>query len=124
MKDQTAHLCQVLKQATRALGLSLREVERRLGLSRGYFTRLFAGEIDLKIDHVADIAGALDVDPDEFFRLAFPPSQTAPTPKMARLREALGVSVPAAQPAAVSGLEREIEKIVIRKLAKLFPAAQ
>src|SRR5918999_3569814 len=72
MKEQTARLNQVLKTAIGALGFSLREVERRLGLSRGYLTRLFAGEMDLKIDHVVEIAGVLGVEPEEIFRLAFP----------------------------------------------------
>ena len=120
MKDQTARLSQVLKTAIGALGFSLREVERRLGLSRGYLTRLFAGEMDLKIDHVVDIAGVLGVEPEEIFHLAFPIPQNEPTHAVARLREAFGATAPAAQPAAMSAIEKEIEQIVNRALGKAF----
>jgi transcriptional regulator with XRE-family HTH domain len=123
MKEQTARLNQVLKTAIGALGFSLREVERRLGLSRGYLTRLFAGEMDLKIDHVVEIAGVLGVEPEEIFRLAFPASQNEPNFAVVRVREACGVPTPAAQPVAppseeMSDIEREIDRIVNRALSK------
>lgn len=123
MKSQTAHLTKVLKTSIGTLGLSLREVERRLKLSRGYLTRLFGGEMDLKVDHVAEIAEVLGIEPEEFFRLAFPASQKEPTPEVARLREAFGVlPTPAARPEEPepSVIEREIEQIVNRALAKAF----
>jgi transcriptional regulator with XRE-family HTH domain len=123
MKPQTAHLAKVLKTSIHALGLSLREVERRLDLSRGYLTRLFAGEMDLKSDHVVEIADALGVEPEELFRLAFPPSAAEPTPTVQRLREAFGATNQSALTPTAVRLEREIEQIVNRalneRLAKL-----
>ena len=122
MKSQTVQLSQVLKRAIRALGLSLREVERRLGMSRGYLTRLFAGEMDLKVDHVVLIAEILGVEPEEIFRLAFPASPAEPGQAVLRLRESFGVPAEPPQPetGAASGLEREIEQIVHRALGKAF----
>lgn len=117
MENQTVHLNKVLKSAISALGLTLKETERRLGLSQGYLTRLFAGQIDLKVDHVAQIARVLEVEPEELFRLAFPPSQDEPTLRVMRLREAFGVPVPERLPASLSGIEKEIERIVKRALA-------
>jgi transcriptional regulator with XRE-family HTH domain len=122
MKSQTAHLGKVVKTSIRALGLSLREVERRLGMSRGYLSRLFAGEMDLKVDHVVEIAEALGVEPEELFRLAFPSSPAEPGPAALRLRESFGVPAESPQPetGAPSALEREIEQIVNRALGKAF----
>ncbi len=121
MKEQTAHLNKILKTAIGALGFSLREVERRLGLSRGYLTRLFAGEMDLKVDHVVDIAGVLGVEPEEIFRLAFPASRAEPNLAVARLRETFGVTLePAPLPAEMSALEKEIDRIVNRSLSRMF----
>jgi transcriptional regulator with XRE-family HTH domain len=122
MKDQTAQLIKVLKTSISTLGLSLREVERRLKLSRGYLTRLFGGEMDLKVDHVTEIAEVIGVEPEELFRLAFPPSPKVPTAEVARLREALGVSAPPPpQPAdKPSDLERILEQMVNQALEKAF----
>lgn len=120
MQEQTARLCQILKTSIGALGFSLREIERRLGYSRGYLTRLFGGEIDLKVDHVTEISGAIGIDPEEIFRLAFPPSQAEPTFAVNRLRERFGVTTPEPPPTAPSVIEREIEQIVNRALGKAF----
>ncbi len=117
METQTAHLGKVLKTAIRSLGLTMKEVERRLGLSPGYLSRLFGGQIDIKIDHVVQIAKILEVEPEELFRLAFPPSQEEPTPKVQHLRQAFGALTPEPPP-SLSGLEREIERIVKRAMAR------
>jgi transcriptional regulator with XRE-family HTH domain len=122
MKTQTTRLNQVLKTSIRALGLTLREVERRLGMSRGYLSRLFAGEMDLKVDHVVEIAEILGIEPEEIFRLAFPSSPAEPGHVTVRLREAFGVESEPAPPETgpPSALEREIEQIVNRALGKAF----
>ena len=121
MKSQTAQLAKVLKTTIHSLGFSLREVERRLKLSRGYLTRLFGGEMDLKMDHVVEIAEVIGVPPEEIFHLAFPLEPQPSTPQVARLREAFGVSSePSPRPEEPSAIEREIEQIVNRALSKAF----
>lgn len=117
MKSQTVHLCRLLQAAIRAFGLTQQEVERRLGVSVGYLSRLFGGQIDLKLDHVVEIAEVLEVEPEEIFRLAFPPSQGVPMRNTARLREAFGAPTSEAPPALPPGIEKEIERIVKRVLA-------
>ncbi|HEX4497832.1 MAG TPA: helix-turn-helix transcriptional regulator [Thermoanaerobaculia bacterium] len=125
MKPPTQHMITVLKATLRALGFTNREVESRLGVSRGYLTRLFSGVMDLRFDHVAEIAEVIGVEPEEILRLAFPPS-TAPVNAMtARLRDALGVTPP--EPAEgvsaeSSALERELERIVAKTFRKMFAA--
>ncbi|MEA2599386.1 MAG: Helix-turn-helix domain [Acidobacteriota bacterium] len=130
MKPQTQHMIDVLRSVIRALGLTLREVETRLGVSRGYLTRLFSGVMDLRFDHVSEIAEAVGIEPDEILRLAFPPVQKPANAAALRVREVLGADLPATPPpppppAAVEdsgegALEKELERIVARTFRKMF----
>jgi transcriptional regulator with XRE-family HTH domain len=126
MKPQTRHMIEVLRTTIRALGVSLRDVERRLGVSQGYLTRLFSGVMGLRFDHIVEIAEAIGVEPEEILRRAFPPSQQPATPEALRVREALGMLLPPQPPAAPaeSSLERVIELTVARTLAKMLARAQ
>lgn len=115
----------VLRTTIRALGFTNREIETRLGVSRGYLTRLFAGTMDLRFDHISDIAEAIGVEPEELLRLAFPPVQKPVAPEVERLRLALGVTPPpaettAAEPTGDSNLERELERIIAKTFRKMF----
>lgn len=118
---QTRQLSFVLKSSIHAVGLTLKEVERRLGVSGGYLTRLFAGQMPLRVDQVSEIAEAAGLDPDEIFRLAFPPVQKPTTPELQLLRQAM-----AATPAESSSqdssdatpLGREVERLIERLIEK------
>ena len=89
VSPEAQKLLAVLKTTMRVLGYSSRDVERRLGLSASYLSRLFSGKIDLKVDQIAEIARAMELDPAEIFQIAFPLS-AAPTSQAAeRLREAM-----------------------------------
>jgi transcriptional regulator with XRE-family HTH domain len=123
MTAQSSALAKALKKAINALGLTLKEVENRLGLSRGYLSRLFGGQIDIKVDHVVQIGEVLGVEPEELFRLAFP-GGSPPSQKVLHLREVFGVTAPEPLPQAPSALEREIEEIVRRAMAKTFASLQ
>jgi transcriptional regulator with XRE-family HTH domain len=74
----------LLKTVVRVAGMSHREMERKLGQSPGYLSRLFAGAIELKLRHIVEILGLIDVEPAEFFQLAYPPRQTGLTSATAR----------------------------------------
>jgi transcriptional regulator with XRE-family HTH domain len=118
----------VLRTTIRVYHFPRREIEKRLGKSRGYLTRLFSGVIVLRFDHVTAIAEIIGVDPDEILRQAFPPSQQPPSPAALRIREELGWKVPAeAQSPATSEespLEKAIEQVVVRAVAKMLDRAQ
>jgi transcriptional regulator with XRE-family HTH domain len=122
MESQTAHLIHVLKSSIAALGFTQKEVERRLGLSQGYLSRLFGGQIDLKMDQVVAIARVLKVKPEEIFRLAFPADQGEPTLQTLRLQEAFGVTTPQPPAESLSRIEKEIDRLVERALARKFSA--
>jgi transcriptional regulator with XRE-family HTH domain len=104
--------------------MPLREVEKRLGVSKGYLTRLFSGVIYLKFDHITVIAEVIGVDPAEILRLAFPPSEQPASPETLRLRAALGVSLPAPTAPEESPLEKAIEQSVAKALAKMLDHVQ
>jgi transcriptional regulator with XRE-family HTH domain len=124
MEPQTQHMITVLKATLRALGFTNREVESRLGVSRGYLTRLFSGVMDLRFDHVSEIAKVIGVEPDEILRLAFPPSVAPVNAMTARLRDALGVPPPDGDSVSAEGsaIERELERIVAKTFRKMFAA--
>jgi transcriptional regulator with XRE-family HTH domain len=73
----------------KVLGFTNRDVERKLGLSGSYLSRLFSGMIDLKVDHVVSIARVIGVEPEELFQLAFPRKKRSPSAGASRLRETL-----------------------------------
>jgi len=122
MKPQAQHMIEVLRATIRALGFTNREIETRLSVSRGYLTRLFSGTMELRFDHVTEIAEALQVDADELFRLAFPPSQRPAAPDVLRLREKLGAPEPASGPvpAQDTGLQRELERLVTKTVREVL----
>ncbi len=99
MTPQTKRLIFVLKSAIRAGGLTLKELEKRLGVSPAYLTRLFSGQIPMRVDQVAEISEAAGLDPDEIFRLAFPAVQKPVTPEMEVVRRAVG-ALPGESPAS------------------------
>jgi transcriptional regulator with XRE-family HTH domain len=112
------------------LGFTNRDVERKLGLSASYLSRLFSGLIELRVSHIADIARVLGVEPEEIFHLAFPERKTPASAAAARLRESIlgGKSpgkdaVPKAASAgddSASELEQALEKLMARSLQKVL----
>jgi transcriptional regulator with XRE-family HTH domain len=110
----------------RMLDVSNRDVEKKLGLSYGYLSRLFAGSIELKIEHILQIVQVLGLTPAEFFQLAYPRRNTPPSDSALRLRALLdGLApppddrqpVPPPPPLTPEEIEAVIAK-VLRKLLK------
>jgi transcriptional regulator with XRE-family HTH domain len=64
-------IAQLLETLVRIKGFSLRELERRLGVSVGTARRIFSGAIAFKLSHILDILAILEVPPALFFRIAF-----------------------------------------------------
>ncbi|HEX3131440.1 MAG TPA: helix-turn-helix transcriptional regulator [Thermoanaerobaculia bacterium] len=79
----------MLKTAMKVLGFTNRDVERKLGLSGSYLSRLFSGMIDLKVDHVVAISRVVGMEPEEMFQIAFPRKRKPQTAAAIRLRETL-----------------------------------
>ncbi len=52
--------------------LSQRELERRIGFSRGYLSQLLGGAVELKLWQLLAILHAMELEPSEFFVELFP----------------------------------------------------
>jgi transcriptional regulator with XRE-family HTH domain len=133
MKPETEHVIQVLRSALRVLGFTNREVERRLGVSGGYLTRLFSGVMELRFDHVVDIARAIGLEPSEIFELMYTQPRKPPTEAAQRIRETFGAAqlpepvVPAAkveppkeEEESLEAVEQGMERMMMKMLRKLF----
>lgn len=62
-----------LEETIRASRVSLREIERRLGMGQGYLNSIFKGRIQLRVSHVYSIARVLEIEPMSLFFGATPP---------------------------------------------------
>ena len=104
---EVERLRRLLEQTVRASGRSQRDVERALGVSRGYLTQLFNGRLELRVKHVVLITDELGLGPAEFFRAAYPPAPGEP-----------GQPAPAAVPPAADPADPDLERFDahIRKL--------
>jgi transcriptional regulator with XRE-family HTH domain len=67
----------LLRQAIRAAGLSVSEVERRLGAGPKALRRIFSGHVDLKLKHLLAILSILGISQEEFFALAARPTRSS-----------------------------------------------
>jgi transcriptional regulator with XRE-family HTH domain len=84
-KDEVRRLLGVLHTLMRMLGVSNREIERRLKLHPSSLTRLFNGQVEAKLELVLGIARALGLDYSELFAFSYPEG-SAPEPSEAALR--------------------------------------
>jgi transcriptional regulator with XRE-family HTH domain len=122
-KDETQRLIRVLTTAMRILGLSNREIEKRLQLSPSYLSRLFNGLIELRVEHLLAISRAIGLKPAEFFHLAYPKRSEPPSEAALQLRRALQELQPPTPPPPSpllreDEIERKIQETVQRLLAE------
>jgi hypothetical protein len=131
MSDAKAEqLARVLKLLIRFSKIQNQELEKKLGFSGGYMSRLLSGRIDIKISHVLDIADSLGMLPQEIFAIAFPASSPGPSPGLRNVHKMLphlappaapaAVPVPAAPPFDVDKLHRKLEDSLTETLDKIF----
>ncbi len=127
IQEETQRLLQVLRVAMRILDVSNRDIEKALGLSYGYLSRLFSGSIELKVEHVFQILGVLGLTPAEFFHLAYPRKPSPPSEASTRMRSILdgfGPLPPAERPASKDLSPEELEQLVSKTLQKLLREAK
>jgi transcriptional regulator with XRE-family HTH domain len=72
MDPEVQRLITILRTTMRILGVTNRDIERKLGLSPSYLSRLYSGGIELKAEHLIHIPKAMGLEPAEFFHLAYP----------------------------------------------------
>jgi transcriptional regulator with XRE-family HTH domain len=126
--EEVERLLSVLRVAMRMLDVSNREIEKRLGLSYGYLSRLFSGSIELRVEHILQILEVLGLTPSEFFQLAYPRRPAPPSESATRLRELIEGLVPAPpeerpplRDISTDELEALVSKVLRKVLKELKP---
>jgi transcriptional regulator with XRE-family HTH domain len=114
MDPETQRLINLLKVSLRILGISNREIARRLEMSPSYVSKLFSGSSPLRVDHLVAVCRAAGMEPAEFFALAYPVPSAKSSVTASRLRELLqSVSLP--QPPA-----KELEPLSQEQLHEML----
>jgi transcriptional regulator with XRE-family HTH domain len=62
----------LLSKILRVRGLTMRSVEKAAGMGENSLARLLQGKKNAYLSHVFRVLAALDIEPGEFFRLAYP----------------------------------------------------
>lgn len=121
-----------LKTLMRILGFRNADIERKLGWSVSYLSRLYSGGIELRFEHIVDIAGALGLRQDEVFRFAYPETGEEPSEAAKSVRQATanfgGVRLPAGSAASATPAappppiltEADVERIVAKTLRRIL----
>jgi transcriptional regulator with XRE-family HTH domain len=131
-KEEVSRITALLRDAIKLSKISNREVERQLNLSSGYLSRLFAGVMELRVQHVLDICTVIGFPAGEFFRAVYP-GQEGDDPHGSKLRQALerlhpspeleqSRAKPPAAPAADADRpsETDVERMLMSALRKLL----
>lgn len=120
-----------LKTVLRLLDVTNREVETRMGWCNGYLSRVFAGTLELRLDHILAILEVAGLHPAEFFQLTWPaPAEPSPAGRqlfalLRRFQPAIPPPGPAAaelQQAVLEGLRDELAALFRQALAQSSPA--
>ena len=113
--DQTQGLVSLLKTLIRFSQTNNREIEKRLGFSGGYLSRLLSGKIEIKIQHILAILELIELEPHEFFAMAFPADRKEPSPLLRHLQKVMPQLVPSTMAAAVTPAPPSVD---VKKLQK------
>ena len=68
---ETLRLVEMLRRKARLRGVSIRSLEKRMGVGDSVFNKVLKGEVTLQLRHVLMICDALEVDWKEFFAEAY-----------------------------------------------------
>ena len=121
MDPETDRLVNLLKVSLKILGITNREVARRLGMSPSYVSKLFSGSSEMRLDHVIRICEAVKLEPAEFFALAYPVPQKKGSAAAAQLWEVMrSVPAPAPPPKQQDEEAERLEAALRSMLAKML----
>jgi transcriptional regulator with XRE-family HTH domain len=119
MDPEVQRFITILRTTMRILGVTNRDIERKLGLSPSYLSRLFSGGIELKAEHLVHIPRAMGLEPAEFFHLAYPRRSQPGSRAAEQLREVLReLGPPPQEPAAGAFTEEQMAQLreMMRKM--------
>jgi hypothetical protein len=119
VEEDVRHYAGVLRQAIRAAGLSVSEVERRLGAGPKSLRRVFSGQVDLKFKHVVAVLRIIGMPHEEFFAIAArrrrQRAQPLPGTEFLATLDRIGLRrelAPAADEAGAPDSEEEFDRMV------------
>ena len=101
-KAEIKRILELLRTLSRMLGLTNREIERRMGLTPSYLSRLYGGFIEVKLEHVFGISRAMGLRPGELFEFAYPSRTEPPSEAAIAIRRILRDLQPTAPEAAAT----------------------
>lgn len=71
-RDLTRRILERVRLRLHRGHLTQREVEKRVGFSRGYLSQLLAGSVEIKLWQLLAVLYVLDLEPADFFAELFP----------------------------------------------------
>ena len=75
--DEIGRITALLSTVIKVANVTKRELEKELGASGGYLSRLLSGKMGLSVRHILLICAAIGMEPAEFFHLAYPEAPSA-----------------------------------------------
>jgi transcriptional regulator with XRE-family HTH domain len=72
IEPEIARCREVLRSVLRLLGIPIREIERRTGVTYSYWNNVFSGKFQLTLPRLLSFAYVLEIEPAELFRLFYP----------------------------------------------------
>jgi transcriptional regulator with XRE-family HTH domain len=119
-QTETRRLIQLIQAMQRILGISNRDLERKLKLSPSYLSRLFNGLIELRFEHIVKLVPAMGLRLEEFFWIAYPRAGRPPSEAARRIRELFDLfETEVGQAPTPAHLERLIEDAVREVLTRV-----
>ena len=104
-QNEVHRITGALRTAIRLSGIPHRQIERELGMSTGYLTRILGGQLQLRVAHVLSICEVIGLAVESFFSALYP-ARTPASEGEARLTRGL------AQLHAPSGSRRDPENLL------------
>jgi transcriptional regulator with XRE-family HTH domain len=125
LAQEATRITRLLDQMIRVSGTSKNALEKRMGWSAGYLSRLANGSIELRLRHILLLAKAVGISPAEFFHAAYP-RPAGPESELASFLAALspaarepGAPAPLSPPPSEQEMENRLAAILIRPLGRL-----
>ncbi len=86
VEPEVRRLADLLAMVVRVSGRSRRSIEAELGLGSSGLSKILNGTVRLQMSHILSLLEAVEVDPNEFFQVAYPRRRARKSPLMEEIR--------------------------------------
>lgn len=120
-RDEVERTLDTLQMLVRMLGLSNRELERRLGVPTSTVTRAFSRQVELRHELLLGIGRAMGLEYAELFEFLYPerPDPETASPAARRLRTMLAGVAPLLKNDSRESMKRTIRELALEVLREL-----